>query len=372
MIAGAGCLRSAQSEDRSEQLRYPDSERVAWHLPLGGPRNDSLRGVIPAESGPVTFGSNAGDADADTLRPWLLARATDGTGRWTETVPPEGIESGVLTPTDGTVLADGRFGFALSGFSERAGGTFGGLLVADSEGSVTAHEQYRRDVTTNLFAISRLGDGTVVLGGTQRGSGSWFHGVSADGETRWEHGSEADRRLVTGLVPTADGALAVGTDRSGSDTDLGWTATVDADGVAWQATLDTPARSVRRADGNYLVRTEAGWHRVDAAGTVLETDVFGGRPYPMTATTDGRLFVGTTDEDGLLVATTEDGTERWRERIGGERREELTDVVALSDGGALAVGATRSYRSAQEVASATATPDGTEMRSNAWLVRVDL
>jgi hypothetical protein len=201
--------------------------------------------------------------------------------------------------------------------------------------------------------------------------------VSANGDQQWDHriGTETDgTNSVTGVAPTSDGVLAVGVERQVRET-TGWIATVTADGATRQTTLDSRATGIRPEDGEYLVRTAAGWHRIDEGGGVSEREVFGGHPYPMATVEGGRLFAGETDADtpdGLLVATTDDGQRRWREEVGGSYRDVLEGVVGLADGGALAVGSTRSYRSQREVETTGAeTVEEGAAPPNGWLVRID-
>ena len=375
-IAAAGCLRADQSsadgetETPSARLSYPESDRVAWHVPLGGQYNDGLAGVVSTGSGPVAFGGRAGDG---WKGPWLLGRDDDGAARWEQTLETEQL----LVPTDGTVLDGGQLAFSLAGYTDAIGHTFRGLLVTDPDGTVVTRT-LSTDLVSNDYTITQSGDGTPVLGGRTGGgddTAGAIRAVSTDGTTRWEHrfgaGSEGTER-VTGVAEAGESVLAVGsTEKLRSET--GWVATVDANGIAKLASFDTAAQSVRRADDGYLVLTDAGWHRIDASGTVQVETVFGGRPYQMASTTDGRVFVGTDQdtENAVVIATTNDGQERWRASIGGSYRETLTGVVGVADGGALAVGSTQSYRSAQQAATGTETADDGSPQPNGWLVRID-
>lgn len=375
-IAAAGCLRADQSSEGDEtetpsaRLSYPESDHVTWHLPLGGRLNDTLGGVVSTDAGPVAFGGRAREGSKG---PWLLGRAPDGTGRWEQTLEAEQL----LVPTDGTVLRSGRLAFSLVGYTDDIGHTFRGLLVTESDGTVVTRS-LSTDLVSNDYTVTRLGDGTPVLGG-RTGSRDDIAGavraVSTDGTTRWEHrfGAEDEAaKKVTGVAGAGQNVLAVGSsDNLRSET--GWVATAGADGITWRGTFDNPARSVRRADDGYLVLTDAGWHRLNTDGVVQAETVFGGRPYQMASTTDGRVFVGADQdtENAVVIATTDDGQERWRASIGGSYRDTLTKVVGLTDGGALAVGSTQSYRSKQQAATETETTDDGSPQPNGWLVRID-
>ena len=257
-VTGAGCLRAGQSSDDGEtetssaRLSYPESDRVTWHLPLGGQYNDGLAGVVSTDSGPVAFGGRAGDG---WKGPWLLGRDDDGAARWEQTLDAEQF----LVPTDGTVLNDGQLAFSLVGLTEAVGG-FRGLLVTEADGSVT----YRSQPTENGSAdraITQHSDGTLVLGGevgSNQRNGS-VRSVSASGDQQWEYRIGTDgSSVVTGVAPTSDGVIAVGIERQASE-QSGWIATVTADGATRQTTLDSPAAAVRRNSDGYLVRTDAGW-----------------------------------------------------------------------------------------------------------------
>lgn len=102
--------------------------------------------------------------------------------------------------------------------------------------------------------------------------------------------------------------------------------------------------------------------KFDKDGNVLFDNLFGGSGddelYGVSATKDGGFIavgktLGTSDNDitdsengsydSLIVKFDKDGNEMWQDRFGGDYGDELKDVIETSDGGYVAVGASKSY-----------------------------
>ncbi|NMB79988.1 MAG: hypothetical protein GYA23_12945 [Methanomicrobiales archaeon] len=176
----------------------------------------------------------------------------------------------------------------------------------------------------NGYAVVQAGDGGYVVAGDARSSDSvvsndgWMIKTDGSGTKQWDRkfgGSRYDS--LTSLVPVPDGYVLAGTTLSfpsygGQD--------------AWLIRTDS--------NGNELWNHTYGGYSTDLFNSVIRTPDGG---FTAAGITDS---YGSGSGDAFLVRIAQDGTEQWHAAFGGVKADRAVSLAQLQDGGYILAGST--------------------------------
>jgi hypothetical protein len=274
----AVAVTSCKKNDENGEIA--NNQAVSWTSSLGGTNYDFAKSVVQLSNGNYVMAGTTRSSDGD------VPGSRFGYDPWLAQVD-----------TAGNKIWSVAYGTGADEHTDN--------LVATPDGGflVVGHVGFNFDTTANQGFIIKAGS---------TGTQAW----------RKDFTSSSDSK-ITDITTTNDGGfIAVGyiTKTNGRD---GWAFKIDASGnEIWNKTYggtkeDQLTSIASVGDGTYIL-----------AGHTVSSDI------DVPGNKGGF--------DGLLIKITSDGGIQWSKTFGGGGKDYLTNVVATSDGGFLAVGSTTS------------------------------
>ena len=296
---------------------------VIWERAWGGAKDDRFESMVGHPAGGVIGAGasaspelgNAGGEDG-----WIVQVADDGTMLWTRTYGGTEDDSlwGLAVRRDGGSIAVGRTNTA-------SNGAFDGWVVrTDPHGAVIWQRALGGKGLDYFYAVTTSGADSVAAGTTKSaapagtdkayadkgGFDLWLVRLDGAGKTLW------DRRFGTAkddtgraIVANADGGFAI----AGSSLGFGF-----GDAMLWRFDKEGDVVWQRNFGGPNLVDAAHALARLPLGGFALA---------------GGTASKGAGKEDGWIVVTGEDGTQRWDRTIGTSVDERFTAIAPLRHGG---------------------------------------
>ena len=307
---------------------------------------------------------------------WLIRIANDGTVGWQHHYPADqGAGRAIVALPTG--------GYAIAGEIQRSAMAYQGyLLRADAGGAAVTGAAFGPAGVTGFKAVTVLGDGSILAGGSASDHG-WLVRVDSALHASWEMplGGVHD---VFGLAPLTGGGFAMVALRELSTVELDFTQFAAFAGnrhVLWQKQLPTtgrgePAALAALPDGGLVAvgrhsteerRDPQMWVvRLSASGDVLWDKLIGDAGEirigaAIVALPDGGFAVAGAAQRGehrglRLARLSGDGAVLWERAYGGEQRDEATGLAQTADGGFVLVGSTMSKGAG---------------KTNVWILKLD-
>ncbi|MDR2121531.1 MAG: T9SS type A sorting domain-containing protein [Flavobacteriaceae bacterium] len=273
------------------------------------------------------------------------------------------------------------YGFILAGssVSEESGNKISGssgnpdyfLWKMDEQGHEEWQKSFGGDGLDFLYSINLTTDGGYILGGSSssgisgikkdscRGQDDyWILKLNAAGNPEWQKtfGGVGSDKLLS-IQQTSDFGYIVG---GSSDSPQSEDKTQDTKGSLdfWILKLDK--------NGNILWQTSLGGEYYDLLRSIKQTQDGG----YILAGYSNSLKTGDKSEDNIgegdywLVKLSKDGNLLWDKTLGGNKDDELTDMILAKDGGYLLVGSSNS-----DEGGIKTKPNGEG--SDIWIIKTD-
>jgi uncharacterized protein YrzB (UPF0473 family) len=255
---------------------------------------------------------------------WVVKVESDGTEQWQQTFnPSDGRDLFVdlVATDDGGAILAGATSIGEDDIS-------GWVLKIGSEGT----EQWQQminptDMSDYFSGIISTSDGGVILAGAteprENSDEGWVVKLGSDGTEQWQqtiNASDGRDRFSRVVGTSDDGAILTGeTDPFGEEDSI-LIAKVDRDGTEqWQQTI----------------KSDNEWDKINAVvNTANDSAILAGVATPNDPHDD-------YDSAGWVVKVGSDGAEQWQQIINPtDGGDEVTDLVATNDGGAILAGMT--------------------------------
>lgn len=349
---------------------------VQWHVMAGGGDYDGGQGITATlDGGGIVVGwtmSNDGDAIGQHGQGDILAIKLDEHGniQWHKDFGRSEWE------TSYSITSCGQDGFSIIGTTSSTDGDaigvgYGGIDIWKFEindiGEIASQRKYGSSQPDAGYDLS-CGDesNVLILGATSKADGVvtinhglfdyWLSMVNPQGELLWQnaYGGTSDD-IPFAFTRCADGGFVLVGKTSSNNGDVSGYHGGSADG--WVVKVNNA--------GTMQWQRALGGSRADVLYDVCTTDDGGCVVVGYTSSRDGDVSGGhgtITNEDGWAVKLDNAGNIIWQHALGGSANDHLTSVVALSDGGFMAVG--YSWSSDGDVPYSLGGKDG-------WVLKLD-
>jgi len=287
--------------------------------------------VVQTSDGGYAIAGNTQGSSGDTDHDFLLIKTDpQGNVEWKNTYGGSGTEQlyQVIATSDG--------GYALAGytFSYAAGKADFWLVKTDAAGEMEWSQVYGGEKYEIPYSVVATSDGGYALAGFTASFGAgrgdfWLVKTDSSGKMEWSQSYGGNRHdWASSLLETPDGGYAIaGETDSFSDGGFDvWLIKTDAYGnMEWSQVYERTINHDFIVLMRYctLVRTLDGGYAIAARKQGSGTGSFGS---------------GTGNYDFWLIKTDEQGNMEWNQTYGDGTNEEVTSMVAASDGGYVMAG----------------------------------
>ncbi len=370
-----------------------------WDKTYGGSLNDIPYSLVATSDGGYLLGGSSqsgltGDKSEDSrgdLDYWVVKLDAKGSKQWDKTLGGGSVDwltSIVATPDGGYLLG----GWSDSGISgEKSDTSRGGdywVVKIDSRGNKQWDKTYGGSSYDALYTMTPTSDGGYLLGGysdsgisgekseDRRGADAyardyWIVNIDGVGNKLWDKtfgGSEWDH--VTAMVTTSNGGYLLGGVSGNDNLEEGGISGYDNTGDKTQESRGGNDYWVVKIDGKgnkEWDKTLGGNYRDELRSLVATSDggyLLGGLSYSDISGEKTEAPRGSTDySDYWLVKIDSTGNKLWDKIYGGDKWDELSSLVATSDGGYLLGGWSNSDISGEKSDTSRGGPDY-------WLVKL--
>lgn len=326
---------------------------VQWHVMAGGEDYDGGQGITATpDGGGIVVGwtmSNDGDAIGQHGQGDIFAIKLDEHGN----IQWHNDYGGSEWETGNSVISCGQDGFSIIGTTSSTDGDaigvgYGGIDIWKFEisnvGEIVSQRKYGSSQPDAGYGLVCGNGDMLMLGATSKADGVvdinhglydyWLSMISSQGEILWQNsfgGTNDD--IPSSIVRSVDGGILLAGKTQSNNGNVsgyhggsvdGWVVKTNSDGaMQWQRAL--------------------GGSRMDVLYDVCAMGDEGCVVVGSTSSRDGDVVGGhgtTTNEDGWVVKLDNAGNIVWQHAVGGSAVDRLRSVVALPDGGVVAVGHT--------------------------------
>lgn len=328
-VLAARTRSSGKGKDEVLLLRLDPGLKPIWRKTFGTSGKDWVTSVAVMPDGGFALAGAAERGTATHVAAWVLRTDADGKVMWQQKVGGHQLDGATAI----AALANGHVVVAGSVSSRGAGRYDAWLLSFDAKGEKVLDETYGGKQRDTAFALAVVKDGFALAGArasdTESGDQSdvWLLRIDRSGKMLWQKtwGGEGYQAAAS-LVALPDGGFVIaGHAGEAGDANGGgkpWVIRTDDKGEKiWDRKLDiAPAGASPRGWANRIIRLADGGFVV--VGLAKGSD--------------------SADEQGWIARLRADGTVAWKLLLGGEKDDNILDVVALPDGGFLLAGFTNS------------------------------
>jgi len=413
------CSKDEKVVDVAGQTESIFLGEIDWVNNFGGSGLDTAQSIIStSDGGYAVFGyTNSTDGDiSDKTIPvvdyWLLKLDNEGNLQWSKTYGGSGEDKGqqVIQTSDG--------GYALTGYAQSADGDGSNnegfhdnwIIRLDAQGSILWERSFGFSGHDHSYDIIQTEDGGLFFTGhldisaaredgfTEKGASLTRHGVGEfwgtkidiEGNIEWRNyfgGSSNDRAF--GVVQSNDGGFVMAGFSESNDFDIKnnrgsydfWVVKINNKGdLVWEnayggSGIDRSYSIVNTSDGGYAIagqtlssdadvkknngESDIWLIKLDDTGQLVWEDSFGGTGFELaeglSAMSDGGFMVvgnskssdGDTIEnagenDIWVIRTDSNGQLEWQKSIGGSDLDYGFDILENQDGSVMVVGETLS------------------------------
>ncbi|GAB3643723.1 hypothetical protein GCM10027423_43600 [Spirosoma arcticum] len=359
-----------------------------WDKTFGGSNFDALYSIVATPEGGFLLSgysnsSVSGDKTADSRGGndyWLIKINANGVKQWDKTFGGSSNDyfpSGIVATSDGGFLVGGTSDSPASGdkTADSKGGNDYWLIKINVNGVKQWDKTFGGSGNDNLSSIVATADGGFLVGGysqspasgdkTEDGKGAgdyWLIKINVNGVKQWDKtfGGSSDDNLHS-IVATADGGFLVGGES--------------------QSSASGDKTENRR--GNNSLTTDYWLIKINGSGVKQWDKTFGGSGNDnlssIVATSDGGFWVGGSSDspasgdkmeegkgfnDCWLIKINGSGVKQWDKTFGGPGFDYLRSMVATADGGGLVGGDSGSSASGDKTENSKGFGDY-------WLIKIN-